>query len=155
MDLVELAAQPGQKPSLERRHDSDLIWWPYVEWLIVSLVSRAPAQLGAELLPQSDHIEWILKDLTDFEETRLDRIHSKYFRPLLARISASFMRDCPYGGYRRFHIAWNGDEYPASFYLGNDALNGLWFRGRCGSPIETTNNAEQDRGPDHSHGLSF
>jgi hypothetical protein len=57
------------------------------------------------------------------------------FRPVLARIALNYMSGCVYGGYRRFHLRMGVAVHPVAFYLGNDSLNGLWFRARCGTDI--------------------
>ncbi|MHA3774824.1 hypothetical protein ACXR0O_25165 [Verrucomicrobiota bacterium sgz303538] len=120
---------------MESPKPGELIFVPYVDWLLTNLVFSAPAQLSAELVPNSRSVSWCLRSLDSGEECILDNLSSSYFRPVLARMALSYMAGCVYGGYRRFHLRSGILIHPMALYLGNDSLTGLWFRGRCGTDI--------------------
>ncbi len=123
----------------------DLPWKPqgkgeqiivsYADYLITSLLVAAPSELTAGFSPGENLISWRLRNLESGEERIADTLKGVLFRPVLARIAIRFMSGCVYGGYRRFHLRAGDFIYPVAFYLGNDSLNGFWFRGRCGAGI--------------------
>jgi hypothetical protein len=124
---------------MESPKEGELIWIPYVNWLLTTLVLAAPSQLTAELLPGADSVSWIIRSLNSPSEHVADTFKARFFRPVLARIALNYMSGCVYGGYRRFHLRSGIDVHPVAFYLGNDSLNGLWFRARCGTNVANDN----------------
>ncbi len=120
---------------MEAPSTGELLWVPYVDWLLTQLVLAAPAQLSAELVGGAASISWRLQSFDPAREQTVDTLRSVFFRPVLARIASTYMPGCVYGGFRRFHLRSGILTHPVVFYLANDSLTGCWFRGRCGRDI--------------------
>ena len=124
-----------ERPLMEAPRKGELIFHPYVDWILSHLVLAAPAQLTAELVPGAETVSWHLRSLNSSDERIADTLKASFFRPVLARIAINYMSGCVYGGYRRFILRAGAASHHVAFYLGNDALHGLWFRARCSAII--------------------
>jgi hypothetical protein len=73
MDVVNLGLLT-ERPPMETPKKGELIFHPYVDWLLTNLVLAAPSQLTAELVPGAESVSWSLRSLNFPDERVADNL---------------------------------------------------------------------------------
>jgi hypothetical protein len=107
----------------------------FTDFVLRHVIARAPAQLDAEYMRESDCVPWTVQPtlLGNVGHETVAVCPRRWFRAVLARIGHHYMAGQVYYGFAWRSLICGESNVKAFFFLGNSSDTGYWVRitSRC------------------------